>query len=575
MLDASDLISAMRENCRDLIENETDPVALRAGDILFKEGETGDAIYFVVSGTLGVFVATGKEEQRLINLVGPGETVGEMALLSGEPRSATVAAVRDTDMLRLPKGRFDELLTTSPQLIAEFLPILIARLRRAKNLNNFSIKASIIAFVPISPGIDAARVQQRVYQRVAKWQFRPMTIDAAAVDQSNGWFNEQEAKHDYLFLIGSASNPKWNERCMRLADKILLIARGKHFPQEQCDTIRFRQRAPHQLVDLVLLHNDDKLVPSRTSHWLNTIPVKRHFHIREQCKQDWDRLARVTTGQALGLVLSGGGARAFAHVGVYRAFVELGLPIDYVGGTSMGALIAAGIAADWSAEEMSDRMRCAFVQSNPLSDYTIPVVGLVKGKKVARLLNEYFGDLLIPDLWRPFYCISSNLTLGGPHVHRRGPVAEALRATTALPGILPPVIRNNCVLADGAATCNLPVNIMRSNHRGPVVAVDVARDLAMDAQALKNDMDRPWIKRLARLPILSILMRSGTIAGEASNRNQAANADVVIMPPLGDIEIRDWKAFDKAAEIGYDYVMRVFEKGNSIASAIKHCMPSA
>lgn len=574
MVDASNLLSIMREGCRDLIEQETEAVVLRAGDVLFREGEEGDAVYFVVSGSLCVFVAAEEEEHRLISLVGPGETVGEMALISGEPRSATVSAVRDTDLLRLPKHRFDELLITQPQIVAEFLALLVTRLRRAKNASSLSIEPKVIAFVPASPGADAAQVGQHVSQHVVQWHVRLMTIDASAVDRSNAWFNEQEAAHDYLFLIGSATNPRWSERCMRLADKVLVIARADHFDEGQLDPTRYRQRAPHQLLDLVLLHRDGQRAPSSTLRWVDTVPAKRHFHIREQNIQDWDRLARVVTGRALGLVLSGGGARAYAHVGIYRAFTELGLPIDYLGGTSMGAIIAAGIAAGWSVEELTDRVRRAFVQSNPLSDYTLPLCGLVKGKKVERLLGEYFGDLRIPDLWRPFYCVSSNLTMGGLHVHRRGPVAEALRATTALPGILPPVVRIDRVLVDGAATCNLPVNIMRSTHRGPVVAVDVARDLALDPRALKDDMERPWTQRLARLPIVSILIRAGTIASEESDRRQATFADAVITPPLGDIEIRDWKAFDEAVEIGYDHVMRVFERGEAVPLAVERCMPS-
>ena len=121
----------------------------------------------------------------------------------------------------------------------------------------------------------------------------------------------------------------------------------------------------------------------------------------------------------------------------------------------------------------------------------------------------------------------------------------------SLPGILPPVVTARGLLVDGGVVNNLPVDIMRETNRGPVVAVDVARDLALTPAWLKQEMARPLLHRLLRPPLVSILMRAGTVSGEQQYRTQIQAANVAIAPALGAIDLRDWKAFEIAVEAGY------------------------
>ncbi|EQD70335.1 Patatin domain protein, partial [mine drainage metagenome] len=167
--------------------------------------------------------------------------------------------------------------------------------------------------------------------------------------------------------------------------------------------------------------------------WLTNLPDIPHHHV--QSPADYARLARVLTGRAVGLVLSGGGARGFAHIGAVKALREAGIPIDMVGGTSMGGILGAGVAGHWSVTELTDRFRHYFVESRPLRDYTLPFVSLVSGRKVSRMLFEAFGELAIEDLPLSFFCVSSNLTTGHPYVHRRGELWRALRASVSVPGV--------------------------------------------------------------------------------------------------------------------------------------------
>src|SRR4029453_19640228 len=120
---------------------------------------------------------------------------------------------------------------------------------------------------------------------------------------------------------------------------------------------RGRNRAPHELLDLVLLHAPDRGRPTVTMAALEKLPVNRHFHIRLDHESDWQRVARVLTGAALGMVLSGGGARAYAHLGVLRAFRDSDIPIDFIGGTSMGAIVAACVALGWGLKDAEKPIR--------------------------------------------------------------------------------------------------------------------------------------------------------------------------------------------------------------------------
>ena len=186
----------------------------------------------------------------------------------------------------------------------------------------------------------------------------------------------------------------------------------------------------------------------------------------------------------MGLAFSGGGARGYAHVGAVKALRELGVPVDFVGGTSMGAVIGAGVAMAWSGEELDARIRDAFVVSSPLSDIAFPLLAMTRGEEVDRRLKKHFGEVEISDLWRPFVCASTNLTTGALHVHGHGLLRRALRASLSLPGVLPPVVEDGQVLVDGGLVRNLPADLVADQHEGPTLGVDVGRAAGLTPEEL-------------------------------------------------------------------------------------------
>ncbi len=151
-------------------------------------------------------------------------------------------------------------------------------------------------------------------------------------------------------------------------------------------------------------------------------------------------LVRRLTGRSIGLVLSGGGARGLAHIGVVRALEESAVPIDVVGGTSMGGIIAGLYALGHDSRSMLDLSRRGFVKMGvqPLMDYTPPIVSLLSGRRAAAVLKILAADTQIEDLWIKYFCVSTNLTRAESLVHEDGPLYKSRSRRPVCPDITRP-----------------------------------------------------------------------------------------------------------------------------------------
>jgi len=537
---------------------------LPGGTLLQRDGENSRALFLVVTGCLGVFVEDEHGGKRLVAHVQAGETVGEMSLISGEPHSAQLVALRDTELLRVSPQAFDSLITRHPRVMFNLMRVLIRRLNETTHQPIDRSRPKTFAIVPLQDGLGDEPIARRLAASLVEMGSRAAVLDSSSAEQSAEWFNSFEAAHDIVFYRGDAPDSAWSQLCLRQSDRVLLLARAdRPLPLKPLEMPAFKERATG-LPELLLLHptNHSQGLPEHFA--LRSGLFESHHHVRAGATEDIRRLARFIAGRAIGVVLAGGGARGFAHIGILKALTEAGVPFDRLGGTSMGAVIAAGLALEWSIEELTERMRDAFVKENPLSDYTLPLIGLVRGKKVTNLLRENFGTGRIEEMPKPFFCVSSDLTTGRIHVHRSGPLWRALRASVALPGILPPVTHHGHLLVDGGVMNNLPVDVMAQQARGPIIASDVTGELDLRVTDERYG-ERPvwWLlwQRMRGTPsIVSILMRSGTVGSEAQRRLVREQADFLFEPPLEDVGLRDWKKFDRAVAEGYAHANTMIEK---------------
>lgn len=545
--------------------SEANWFGLPGGMLLKRDGENAQAVFLVISGSLGVFAEDEHGKRRLVAHIPAGETVGEMSMISGSSEhSAQIVALRDSELLRVPPSAFDALIGRHPRVMLNLMRILVKRLQDTTRSAVDTGRPKSFAIVPLQLGLDQSPIANRLAGALVNMGSKAAVLDVSVAGQPAEWFNNFEAAHDVVFYRGDMPDSPWTHQCLRQADRIFLLARvDQPLPEKSLEMPAFKERASG-LPQLLLLHPTEKNQTIPEHFAVRSGLFESHHHVRAGQPDDIKRLARFIAGRAVGLVLAGGGARGFAHIGVVKALLEAGVPFDNIGGTSMGALIAAGLACEWSIEELTDRMREAFVQGNPLNDYTLPLIALVRGKKVSDLLQRNYSDMRIEELPKPFFCVSSDLTTGKVHVHRAGVLWRALRASVSLPGILPPVTYHGHLLVDGGVMNNLPVDIMAERSSGPIIASDVTGEIDLKA---KDDRygERPWwwliAQRMAGTPsIVSILARSGTVGSEVQRRFAREQANYMFEPPLLGVGLRDWRAFDRCIAEGYEHALRVIEQ---------------
>ncbi len=528
-------------------------LSLPAGKILHEAGSPSDGIYLVTAGRVGV--RTGGNDGWTAQIQG-GELVGELSWLMHAPHSAQLVAIRDSELLWLPKPVLDEVAAASSAFSLAIGRLCAERLHRANRRVAPEFGARVLAIVPNSPDMDAIGFASQLVAELRRAGRTELVWDERASAHSSGWFDQIERNNAFVVYLADPVASRWTRQCCRQADVLLLVGDAHAAPREWPYTLGDLAARGDVPIALALLHGE-RFAHGAATRWLDASMAKAHHHIVDA--PDVARLARLITHRGVGLVLSGGGARGFAHLGVIRALREAQIPIDFVGGSSIGAIIAAGAGLNWSDAEMRERYRRSFVDTNPVNDYTFPFVALTRGGKVSRLLRREFGEILIEDLRLPFFCVSTDLTSGHAVEHRRGSLWQALRASVAIPGVIPPVFAGDAVLVDGAAINNLPVDLMKSHSPGYVIGSDVGADHPFSADSPASEQPPLWplLSRLRggqrRINIFQILMRAGMVGGDLLAVAQRGMADVILKPPLDDIDLLNWQAFEEVILRGYDH----------------------
>lgn len=529
------------------------------GGLLFDVGEPSDMICFVLSGSLGAFRTTPAGSLELVGHIRAGEPVGEMSMIANEPHALSVYALRDSEVVAMSRTGFMNLVRAEPRILERMTRMIMLRMRMPQRKIGKSAEPRVFGLVSTSPTIDLKLRARTLAASLRQSGLKVAIVGEEAVGMPNAYFDELEAANDIVMMLSTIGDTAWYRLVQRHSDRIWLFARSDARPSTPLlpdDPSPARQ---FRLVDVVLLEHFGARKAAETQEWKHAAGAARVFHWKGLDEGDAARLARTMSGRSVGVVFSGGGARAYAHIGVLKALIEAKCPIDFIGGASMGAVIAACYACGWSIEEIERRIRKAFVETNPLSDYSLPVVSLVKGHKVDARIEENFGARRIEDLDIPYFAVSTNLTQGTFQVHTEGPLREALRATISLPGILPPIVVDKQVLVDGAVLNNFPVDVMRALHRGRIVGCDVAQ--APEGLLPDEYVNPPgffgWTTRhgfRSAPPIANLLMRAATISVNPNAHRSLT--DLLIVPELKGVELRDWKSYEETVAAGYELTLK-------------------
>ncbi len=536
------------------LEASLDWYGVAAGTVLFREGDAAEDAFIVTAGRLGVFIDLGLGPQ-LVAQIKPGELVGELAMISQEPRSATVIALRDSEVIRMPYAAATRLREASPELTTYLLRVLAARLKATTRRPVLTHATKTIAVVPIDRQPLEPAFGQRLHAQLSALAGKVKSVDVADKDVAPDALGRMEDEHDLVVYVADRRGSPWSGRCLKQADRVLFVATAGTAPDADADRQIAAIRDLHRPADLVLVNPANAVLPTGATAWLGRFAPDHIFHVRSGNAADFARVARLVTGRAIGLVLSGGGARGFAHIGVLRAMHEQRVPIDLIGGASMGALVAGAAAIGRDVEHVGRIIHEAFVRTNPVNDYTLPLFALARGRKMARLLRQQLGDATIENLWCVLFAVSSNLSTGKINVHQQGLLWRAMRATAAIPGIVPPHIERGEVLVDGGVMNNFPADIMSSLARGPVIGVEVTSGTQFVSTAEEiEEKSLFWHIRHGRgaVPnIFRVLMRAGTVSSDAQTVAARSIVDLLIQPELGPIDLLSFDKFDQAVELGY------------------------
>lgn len=560
-----------------------DWVDLSSGEVLFEEGAPSEGFYVLVFGRLVASVAEG-EGQTVVGEISRGECVGEMGFMTDEPRSASVTAVRDSYLLRMAPPVFEDFVADHPQQMRNVTNVLIHRLKDTMEEERYTPRPHFHAFVPLTSSVPLDRFTAQLrnhlppgesYEYLSRKRWRRLfgegadgRIDVAAFYQ---WVYEREEQNQMVFFECDPEWSTWTRYAVQNADRLYLVGRAEAPPHVRPVEEQLHRAVPteaHTRHELILLADRSGDAIGGTADWLDPRTVDRHHHVQLTSDPDLARVARFIRGEAIGLVFGGGGARGFAHLGVVQALEDAGIPTDYVGGTSIGAIMAAAWAKYPDATVFTEAVKEAFMGRGTMLDYTLPMYSLIRGKEYIDILEILFGEAYIEDLPVNYFCVSTNLSTVETVVHDRGKLFRRVLSSITIPGIGPPFLEEGELLVDGAVLNNIPVDVMAERLRGDILAVDVSSSKELTGPEDTDIPPSPYklaLRRLSGLPtdrmpnIFEILWKTAILASLSQRPEKVEQSDLFIKPPLTDFNLFDWDHFDEIVEAGYRHARSVLD----------------
>ncbi|XP_064077018.1 neuropathy target esterase sws isoform X3 [Vanessa tameamea] len=604
-----------------------DWVFLESGRAVYRQDEESGSTFIVLSGRLRSVITHPNGKKELVGEYGKGDLVGIVEMVTQTRRSTTVMAVRDSELAKLPEGLFNAIKLRFPVVVTRLINLLghrilgswqkptaglggAAAMESRASQHNFST----VAVVPVSDDVPLTAFTYELYHslcaigptvRLTSDVIRKL-LGLTIMDPNNeyrlsSWLAQQEDKHKVALYQCDPSLTQWTQRCIRQADCILIVALGDKQPSIGKIEKEIERLAIRTQKELVLLHREGGPNPSGTVHWLNMRTwVSQHHHVRcphrmftrksqyriselyskvlmseASVHSDFSRLARWLTGTAVGLVLGGGGARGAAHVGMIRAIQEAGIPIDMVGGVSIGAFMGALWCMERNittvtqkAREWSKKMT---QWGKQLLDLTYPATSMFSGKQFNATIKTTYGEVHIEDLWLPYFTVTTDISSSCMRVHRHGSLWRYIRASMSLSGYMPPLCDpvDGHLLLDGGYVNNLPADVMRSLGAKHILAIDVGSQDDTDLTNYGDDLSGWWLlwKRWnpfttpVKVPNLPDIQ--SRLAYVSCNRQleEVKKSDYCeyIRPPIDAYKTLQFGSFDEIREVGYRHGSAYFE----------------
>ncbi|XP_046752586.1 neuropathy target esterase sws isoform X2 [Diprion similis] len=608
---------------------------LESGRALYRQGAESDSTFIVLSGRLRSVITYADGKKELVAEYGKGDLVGIVEMVTQTARSTTVMAVRDSELAKLPEGLFNAIKLRFPIVVTRLINLLGHRIlgswqrsqsnavsngvtrRTAATVDArpSQVNFSTVAIVPISEDVPLTAFTFELYHslcsigpcvRLTSDVVRK-TLGASIMESANeyrltSWLAQQEDQHRISLYQCDSSYTLWTQRCVRQADCILIVGLGEKAPSLGRIEREVERLAMRTQKELVLLHREQSgQRPSNTVQWLNMRSwVSSHHHI--QCPKrmftrksqyrinelyskvltsepnvhsDFSRLARWLTGTSVGLVLGGGGARGAAHIGMLKAILEAGIPIDMVGGVSIGAFMGALWCMEKNittttqkAREWSKKMTQWWRQ---ILDLTYPMTSMFSGRDFNATIQGTFGDVYIEDLWLPYFTITTDITASSMRTHTHGLLWRYCRASMSIAGIFPPICdpADGHLLVDGCYVNNVPADEMLRQGAHHILAIDVGSQDDTDLTNYGDSLSGWWLlwKRwnpfatTVKVPNLPDIQSRLAYVSCVRQLEEVKSSDYCeyIRPPIDKYKTLQFANFDEIKDVGYRHGKTYFD----------------
>uniref|UniRef100_A0A8C2BGP0 lysophospholipase n=1 Tax=Cyprinus carpio TaxID=7962 RepID=A0A8C2BGP0_CYPCA len=616
------------------IDFALDWMAVEAGRAVYRQGDKSDSTFIVLSGRLRSVIMKEDGKKELTGEYGRGDLIGVVEALTHQNRATTVHAVRDSELAKLPEGALSSIKRKFPQVVTRLIHLLGQKILQQVNgpwtalqtpgskwdVGNPASNLSTVTVLPVSEEVPLTAFTLELQHAllaigptllltsdIIKQRLGSAALDSVHEYRLSSWLGQQEDIHRIVLYQTDVSLTPWTQRCIRQADCIIIVGLGEQDPAVGELERMLEGSAVRAQKQLVLLHREDGPPPKGTAEWLNMRSwISRHLHlscphrvfsrrslpklVQEMYQRvfqkpadrhsDFSRLARVLTGNAIALVLGGGGARGCSQVGVIRALSEAGIPIDLVGGTSIGSMMGALYAEERSYSRMKIRAREWAMEMTSvfkkMLDLTYPITSMFSGASFNSSINAVFKDKQIEDLWIPYFNITTDITASVMRVHTDGSLWRYVRSSMSLSGYLPPLCdpKDGHLLMDGGYINNLPADVARSMGAKVVIAIDVGSQDETNLTNYGDALSGWWLlwKRLnplaEKVKVLNMTEIQARLAYVCSVRQleSVKNSEYCeyLRPPIDRYRTLEFGKFDEiifvlCLYLGYQHGKTVFD----------------
>ncbi|XP_070312750.1 patatin-like phospholipase domain-containing protein 7 isoform X5 [Odocoileus virginianus] len=619
------------------IDFALDWMEVEAGRAIYRQGDKSDCTYIVLSGRLRAVIQKDDGKKRLAGEYGRGDLVGVVETLTRQARATTVHAIRDSELAKLPEGALNSIKRQYPQVVTRLIRLLGEKILGSLQQGAAAGPALLLTSDSIKQRLGSAALDSIHEYRLSSWLGQQEDIHRIVLYQADctltPWTQRCIRQADCILVVGLGEQEptvgeleRMLETSAARAQKQLVLLHRQDGPAPArtvdwlnmrgwcsghlhlcCPRRVFSRRSLPKLKKPQILRHLFLGVLSpgdwarstvgagalqRGGHRLTMVstprrpgpahPPRRVVELYERVCQrppdrhsDFSRLARVLTGNAIALVLGGGGARGCAQVGIIRALTECGIPVDMVGGTSIGAFMGALYSEERSYSQI--RIRAKQWAEDMMSmvktmlDLTYPITSMFSGAGFNSSISSVFKDRQIEDLWIPYFTITTDISASAMRVHTDGSLWRYVRASMSLSGYMPPLCdpKDGHLLMDGGYINNLPADVARSMGAKVVIAIDVGSrdetDLTNYGDALSGWwlLWKRWNPLATKVKVLNMAEIQTRLAYVCCVRQlemvKSSDYCEYLRPPIDSYGTLEFSKFDEICEVGYQHGRTVFD----------------